>query len=205
VSLARTRDFKTFERLGPVMPPEDKDAAVFPVRFKGRWALVHRPYGDGETIGAHIWMSFSPDLEHWGDFRILLRARRGGWWDANKIGLSPPPLETPEGWLLLYHGVRTTAAGCIYRLGFALLDHEDPTKVIRRTDEWVFSPKEDYERQGDVQQVVFPCGWVLVGDELRLYYGGADTCIAMATASLREILEYMISLPVYKSHRPVWS
>jgi len=203
VSLARTRDFKSFERLGPAMPPEDKDAAVFPTQFDGQWALIHRPYGPGSSFGAHIWLSFSPDLRHWGDFRILLRARRGGWWDANKIGLSPPPLETPAGWLLLYHGVRTTAAGSIYRLGLALLDRDNPWKVLRRSDEWVFGPKENYERQGDVQQVVFPCGWTLDGDELRLYYGGADTCIALATASLSEILDYLTSLPTYRPYTPV--
>lgn len=202
VSLAKTQDFKNFDRLGPVMPPDDKDAAVFPVRFDGRWALIHRPYSAEFHMGAHIWLSFSPDLKHWGDFRILLRARRGAWWDANKIGLSPPPLETPQGWLLLYHGVRTTAAGCIYRLGFALLDRKDPAKVIRRADEWVFGPKEIYERQGDVQQVVFPCGWVLDGDEIRLYYGGADTCIALATGSLSQVLDYLMGLPAYKPYTP---
>ena len=203
VSLARTRDFKSFQRLGPVMPPDDKDAAVFPSQFDGRWALIHRPYGVTAHVGAHIWLSFSPDLKHWGDFRILLRARHGGWWDANKIGLSPPPLETPAGWLLLYHGVRTTAGGCLYRLGLALLDRKDPSTVLRRTDEWVFGPKENYERQGDVQQVVFPCGWVLDGDEIRLYYGGADTCIALATASMAQILDYLTSLPAYVPHKPV--
>jgi predicted GH43/DUF377 family glycosyl hydrolase len=107
VSLARTKDFSSFARLGPVMPPEDKDAAVFPRRFGNRYAMIHRPVSAGSS-GAHIWLSFSPDLTHWGDHHILLHARRGAWWDANKIGLSPPPLETPEGWLLLYHGVRMT-------------------------------------------------------------------------------------------------
>ncbi len=205
VSLARTRDFKSFERLGPVIPPEDKDAAIFPVRFDGRWALIHRPYGSTMTLGAHMWMSRSPDLRHWGDFRILMRARKGGWWDANKIGLSPPPMQTPEGWLLMYHGVRLTASGSIYRLGLALLDLNEPGTVLRRTDEWVFGPKEPYERQGDVQQVVFPCGWVLVGDEIRLYYGGADTCIALATASLSEVLEHLLGLPPYSPYQPAGS
>lgn len=190
VSLATTRNFKTFDRLGPVMPPDDKDAALFPVRFDGRWAMLHRPVGTG-WMGAHIWISFSPDLKHWGDHKIVLRAREGGWWDANKIGLSPPPLETPEGWLILYHGVRHTPAGCIYRLGLALLDLEDPLKVIRRGDQWVFSPKVPYERDGDVDDVVFPCGWILEGDMLRIYYGGADSCIALATASLKDVLDYL--------------
>src|SRR5690606_20073719 len=92
VSLAATDDFVRFERLGAVMTPEDKDAALFPERIQGRWALIHRPVPGGATsLGAHMWISFSPDLKHWGDHEILLRARQGGWWDANKIGLSPPP------------------------------------------------------------------------------------------------------------------
>ncbi len=190
VSLATTRNFKTFERLGPVMPPDDKDAALFPVRFDGRWAMLHRPVGTG-WMGAHIWISFSPDLRHWGDHKIVLKAREGGWWDANKIGLSPPPLETPEGWLILYHGVKHTPSGCIYRLGLALLDRENPAKVLRRGDQWVFSPKVPYERDGDVDDVVFPCGWILEGDMIRIYYGGADSCIALATASLKDVMDYL--------------
>jgi len=191
VSLATTRDFKEFERLGPVMPPEDKDAALFPVRFRGRWAMIHRPVATFPSTGAHIWISFSPDLKHWGDHSILISARRGGWWDANKIGLSPPPLKTDEGWLILYHGVKTTASGAIYRLGLALLDSEDPCRVVFRSDHWAFSPEEDYEVFGDVGQVVFPCGWVADGDRIRLYYGAADTCIALATASLSELLAWL--------------
>ncbi len=196
VALATTRDFSTFQRLGPVMPPEDKDAALFPVQFEGRWAMLHRPVPSFATIGAHIWISFSPDLKHWGDHRILLPARHGAWWDANKVGLSPPPLRTAEGWLILYHGVRQTASGAIYRLGLALLDLENPTVVLRRSNEWVFGPQESYEKLGDVDDVVFPCGWILDGeDELLLYYGAADKCIALATASLKDILDYLRVCP----------
>lgn len=192
VSLAATSDFVNFERLGPVMTPEDKDAALFPERIQGRWALIHRPVPAGAlSLGAHIWISFSPDLKHWGDHEILLRARQGGWWDANKIGLSPPPLKTDEGWLILYHGVRSTAAGCLYRLGLALLDLEDPRRVIRRSNEWVFAPRESYERAGDVSDVVFPCGWTLVDGEIRMYYGCADTSVGLATASLDDLLYWL--------------
>ncbi len=197
VSLASTKDFKTFDRIGPVMPPEDKDAAVFPRRFDGRYAMIHRPVAAGSG-GAHIWLSFSPDLRHWGDHHVLLNARRGAWWDANKIGLSPPPMETPDGWLLLYHGVRHTPGGCIYRLGLALLDLEKPWQVLNRSDEWIFAPEYPYEQHGDVSGVVFPCGWVL--DEatgvVRMYYGGADSCIALATANLAELLDYIKTCPV---------
>jgi predicted GH43/DUF377 family glycosyl hydrolase len=196
VSLASTTDFRSFKRLGPVMPPDDKDAAVFPRRFGGRYAMLHRPVSAGSS-GAHIWLSFSPDLKHWGDHHVLMHARRGAWWDANKIGLSPPPLETPEGWLMLYHGVRHTPGGCLYRLGLALLDLENPSRVLRRSDEWIFAPEESYERQGDVNGVVFPCGWVLDKEsgEIRIYYGGADSCIALATAQLDELLDYLRGCP----------
>ena len=191
VCLAKTRDFHSFERLRAVMPPENKDAALFPDRINGQWAMLHRPTPAMADVGRHIWISFSPDLKHWGDHQILMRARRGGWWDANKVGLSPPPLYTPAGWLILYHGVKQTVNGVIYRLGLALLDLQDPTRVLRRSDEWIFSPEEVYERQGDVDNVVFPCGWTLKGDELRLYYGGGDSCVALATGSLREIMDYL--------------
>lgn len=191
VALALTSDFTSFERYGMVMPPEDKDAALFPRRFGGHWAMIHRPVPAGGT--AHMWISFSPDLRHWGSHKVLMPAREGGWWDARKVGLGPPPIETPEGWLIIYHGVRQTAAGCLYRLGLALLDLEDPTKLVHRGDEWIFGPAADYERTGDVMDVVFPCGVVLGddGDALRIYYGGADTTINLATASVRTLLDWL--------------
>jgi predicted GH43/DUF377 family glycosyl hydrolase len=195
VSLALTRDFREFERHGAIMPPEDKDAALFPRRFGGRWALIHRPMSNYPAVKANIWISFSPDLKHWGDHCVLLEARRGAWWDANKIGLSPPPIETSEGWLIIYHGVRVTPAGCLYRLGLALLDLENPRKVIARGDEWVFGPHEPYERTGDVGDVVFPCGVVLdePSNKVFLYYGAADTSIALATADLTELIDWLKS------------
>ena len=189
VCLATTRDFRDFTRLGIALPPENKDAALFPVKFGGRWAMIHRPVSGG--WGAHMFIAFSPDLRHWGDHRVLMKARAGAWWDAGKIGLSPPPLRTDQGWLLLYHGVRETASGSIYRLGLALLDLEDPTRVIARGDQWIFAPERDYEITGDVDKVVFPCGWIADGDQVRIYYGGADSCIALATASLEDLLAFV--------------
>ena len=197
VAMALTDDFVKFDRLGPIMPPEDKDAALFPRRINGKWALIHRPIAANYVPGAHIWLSYSDDLAHWGDRQVLMHARRGGWWDGDKIGLAAPPLETPEGWLLFYHGVRKTASGSIYRMGLALLDLEDPLKVRRRGEEWIFGPTERYEREGDVDDVVFPGGWVV--DEktglLKMYYGAADSCIAMATASVSDLLEYIRQCP----------
>ncbi len=201
VSMALTKDFETFERLGPIMPPEDKDAALFPRRINGKWLLIHRPIPAHHGPGAHIWISRSNDLNHWGEHQILIPARQGGWWDANKVCLNTPPLETAEGWLILYHGVRQTSAGAIYRLGLALLDLENPSRVLRRSDEWVFGPREPYERAGDVSDVVFPCGWVLdeKTGEIKVYYGAADTCIAMATAQLQDLLEYIKKCPEPKA------
>jgi predicted GH43/DUF377 family glycosyl hydrolase len=190
VSLALTKDFRTFERFGVIMSPEDKDAALLPRRINGYWALIHRPM---TTTGAHMWISYSPDLRHWGSHKIMLQARRGGWWDANKIGLCSPPIETPKGWLVIYHGVRVTASGSIYRLGLALFDLDQPEICLQRGDKWIFGPEAPYERVGDVHDVVFPCGQTIGadGDTINLYYGAADSSIALATASIRCLLTWL--------------
>src|SRR5688572_4679346 len=190
VSLCLTEDFQRFERLGVVMPPEDKDGALLPRRINGEWALIHRPVSHW---GAHIWISYSPDLRRWGSHKLMLEARAGGWWDARKIGLSPPPIETSEGWLVIYHGVRTPCSGCIYRLGLALFDLEHPERCLLRGDEWIFGPQEPYELLGDVGNVVFPCGYTIGpdGDTINLYYGAADTSMALATGSIRSLLDWL--------------
>jgi predicted GH43/DUF377 family glycosyl hydrolase len=190
VSMAMTKDFRTFERLGVVMSPEDKDAALLPRPINGEWALIHRPVG---SMGAHMWVSFSNDLKHWGNDKLMLEAREGAWWDANKIGLCNPPIETPRGWLVIYHGVHQTCAGCLYRLGLALFDLDSPETCLIRGDEWIFGAEKDYERFGDVGYVVFPCGHVVEpdGDTLRIYYGAADHCIALATTRISTLLDWL--------------
>jgi predicted GH43/DUF377 family glycosyl hydrolase len=190
VSLALTEDFKSFERLGVIMPPEDKDAALLPHRINGMWTLIHRPVGGSR---AHMWISSSTDLKHWGDHQLMLEARRGSWWDADKIGLSPPPILTSKGWLVIYHGVRVTCSGCIYRLGLALFDLDHPEICLQRGHAWMFGPEESYERFGDVNNVVFPCGYTIGadGDTLMLYYGAADTSIALATGSVQSLLDWL--------------
>jgi predicted GH43/DUF377 family glycosyl hydrolase len=193
VSLATTKDFHSFKRLGPALPPENKDAALFPRLIGGRYCMLHRPVPAMSGIPANIWISFSHDLHAWGGHRLLLKARAPGFWDAAKIGIATPPLATPEGWLILYHGVRRLGAGDVYRLGLALLDLDDPTHVIRSLDSWLFGPEAPYERMGDTPNVVFPCGWIMDGDEIRMYYGAADTCIALATASLKEVLDCLLN------------
>jgi len=194
VSLALTKDFRSFERYGVIMPPEDKDAALLPRRINGYWAMIHRPV---TTLGAHMWISYSPDLSHWGSHKVILEARRGGWWDANKIGLCSPPIETPKGWLMIHHGVRQTASGSIYRLGLSLFDLEKPHVCLQRGESWIFGPETSYERTGDVNDVVFPCGQTIDadGDTINLYYGAADSCIALATGSIRALLVWLEANP----------
>lgn len=193
VSLAITKNFKTFARLGTLLPPEDKDACLFPRRFNGRFALIHRPIVRDE---AHIWISLSPDLKHWGDHRVLLKTRTA-YWDGARIGLACQPIEIPEGWLMMYHGVRRTTASQIYRTGMALLDKNEPWRVLRRGEEWVLGPSEPYERIGDVSDVVFVTGGVVMEEtnQLYLYYGAADDKVAVAMADMDRVREYIMSCP----------
>ena len=192
LSMAMTRDFRTVERLGMVMAPEDKNGALLPRRIDGSWVLFHRPVS-AMNMRADIWLSRSQDLRSWTAPELVLGSREGAWWDSARIGVGPPPIETPEGWLMVYHGVRLTVAGALYRVGLALLDLDDPSRVIRRCDEWVLGPRAPYELTGDVPGVVFPCGMVhdADSDELRLYYGAADTTVGLATASLADVVEYV--------------
>jgi len=186
VALAKTKDFRKVEKIGIVLPPYNKDAAVFPRRIRGRWMMLHRPVsGDIE----HIWIADSPDLIYWGHPRIVLRERGGAWWDGFKVGAGAVPIETKEGWLLIYHGAKMTPWGPIYRLGIALLDLEDPSKVIARRPFPVLNPFDMFERTGNVPNVVFTCGALVRGEEVWLYYGAADTYVCLATAKLPELLE----------------
>lgn len=190
VALASTSDFKHFERFGLAMQPDDKDAALFPRRFNGEFALIHRLSSDA---GSHMWLSFSPDLRNWGGHMVFMPARRGAWWDANKIGLSPPPIETDRGWLVMYHGVRQHASGSIYRLGLALFDKDHPETCLTRGQSWMFGPETSYETSGDVGGAVFPCGYTVGPDRdtINLYYGAADSSICLATGSIKQMLDWL--------------
>ena len=190
LALALTEDFRHFERRGGLLAPPNKNGALLPRRFGDRWALLHRAMPGDE---GNVWIASSVDLEDWGGHRQVMSRRRGPWWDSTKIGIGPPPLETPEGWLLIYHGVRMVAGGPQYRLGLAPLDLEQPDRCLRRGREWIFAPEASYERMGDVGNVVFACGATVGpdGDTLRLYYGAADTYVAVATASVRRLLEWL--------------
>lgn len=186
VALATTTDWEQVQRKGIVLPPSNKNAMLFPRRINGKWMLLNRPSDGGAT---NIWVVESDDLLYWGNPKRVLGQRSGSWWDGARVGGGAVPIETPDGWLMIYHGVKMVAGIHNYRLGVALLDLDDPSKVIARCDHPVFSPNTPYERVGHGMNVVFTCGAFVRGDEVWLYYGAADTCIGLATAKLDDLLQ----------------
>jgi predicted GH43/DUF377 family glycosyl hydrolase len=186
IELAKTGDFKKYERVALISEPGNKDGVLFPEKINGRYARLDRPIGRG--VGS-IWISYSDDLIHWGGHKVILMPMPGCW-DSYRIGASAPPIRTHKGWLEIYHGVNMTTSGPVYRIGSALLDLKDPSKVIARCDAPILSPREDYERIGDINNVVFACGAIVEPDnEIKIYYGAADTCICVATAKLDSLIE----------------
>jgi len=186
LALARTEDFRSFERVALISEPDNKDGVLFPRKISGRYARLDRPMF-GHT--GNIWVSYSPDLIHWGESRICMPIR-DELWDSWRVGASAQPIETEYGWLEIYHGVKQTAGGPIYRLGAALLDLEKPSRVLCRTAIPILTPREYYERVGDVNNVVFSCGAVMEDEEIRIYYGAADTAICVGMARLDELLRF---------------
>ncbi len=191
IALATTSDFEQVERLGPAFIPGNKDAAVFPRDFSGRHFMLHRPEVGGNE---DIWYASTPHgLSQWSQPGLLMRRRGGPYWDSQRIGLGCPPIETEAGWLVIYHGTKAMGSRSVYRLGLALLDIDDPTKVIARTNDWIFAPDADFEQKGLMPGVVFTCGALVRGDELWMYYGAADTCVGLAVGSLSELLDFILS------------
>ena len=197
VFLGKSKDFRSVERVGVVIAPEDKNAALLPERVGGKWILFHRPTSGFGSSSPGISLSRSADLQSWSPPETVMNPRSGAWWDSLRIGIGPPLVKTDHGWLLVYHGVKETVSGAIYRVGLALLDLDAPTRVLRRAHDWVLGPLEPYERSGDVPNALFPCGLIHDRDrgELRLYYGGADTTICLATASFDEVIEMVLAAP----------
>ena len=193
--LAVTKDFKNWRRLGRVTDSnlDDRDVILFPEKINGKFAMLHRPkQWIGEEYGVEnpaIWIRFSDDLMVWNEPSTLLFGGINDTWQE-KIGGSTPPLRTEEGWLLIYHGVENGGQG-YYRVGVALLDLEDPTKVLARSTEWIMEPEHSYEIEGFYKGCVFPTGNVIVDDTLYVYYGGADKYVGLATCSVKEILDYL--------------
>ena len=184
IALASTQDFKTFRRIALISEPENKNAVLFPRKINDCFVRFDRPVHQG------IWLSYSKDLIYWGD-SICVMESRPGYWDSYRIGAGAPPIETDRGWLEIYHGVKKTASGSIYRLGTALFDLKDPSKLIARGKAPILSPREYYERVGDVDNVVFCCGAILEEktQQVKIYYGACDTCICLGTANLNALVE----------------
>ncbi len=186
IALAEVEDFRHYRRIAVISDAGNKDGVLFPRKINGLYARLDRPTR-GRDDG--IWISYSPDLIHWGLSKCVIHPRKR-YWDSNHIGASAPPILTEHGWLEIYHGVKMTSAGPIYRIGTVMLDAEDPSRVAGRCYVPILSPREDYERIGDVNNVVFACGAITEDDgEVKVYYGAADTAICVASASLEELIE----------------
>ena len=191
IGLAKTKDFKTFTQMENPFQPPNRNAVLFPRKINGNYAMLHRPSDRGHTPFGDIFYSSSPDLIHWGKHRHVFGP--AGGWQSTKVGAGPSPIETKEGWLLIYHGVWTSCNGYLYYAGGALLDLEKPWKVRYRTRDYLLAPTTLYERVGDVPNVVFPSSMVTYPETgmVRIYYGSADTCVSMAEAKLSELISFI--------------
>lgn len=193
IGIGYTHDFKTFHFLENAFLPYNRNGVLFPRRINGYYVMLSRPSDRGHTPFGDIFISQSPDLIHWGQHRFVMSP--SGGWQSTKIGAGPIPIETSEGWLLIYHGVLTSCNGFVYSFGAALLDLEQPWKVIARGGPYLMSPQTLYECVGDVPNVVFPCAALYdpPSDRLAIYYGAADTVTGLAFAYLSEIVDFVKS------------
>ena len=196
IGVGYTFDFGTFYQLDNAFLPFNRNGVLFPRRIRGAYAMLSRPSDNGHTPFGDIFYSESPDLTHWGRHRHVM-APVPWTWQSTKVGAGPTPIETPEGWLLIYHGVLTSCNGFVYSMGAALLDLDEPWRVIARSADYLLSPQVPYEQVGDVQNVVFPCAALVdeAADRLTIYYGAADTVVCLAHAHLSEIVDHLRSAP----------
>jgi beta-1,4-mannooligosaccharide/beta-1,4-mannosyl-N-acetylglucosamine phosphorylase len=191
IGLATTKDFRKFRQMENPLPPANRNCVIFPKKINGDYAMLHRPSDRGHTPFGDMFYSTSPDLVHWGCHRFVFGTLPSTW-QSTKIGPGPAPIETADGWLLIYHGVWTSCNGYLYYAGGAILDRNKPWKVKYRTKDYLLAPTELYERVGDVPNVVFPSSAVVLkGGIMRLYYGCADTCISMAEARVEDVVKFV--------------
>lgn len=188
IMLARTTDFRSIETLGFIAGPDHRNCTIFPEKIGGYYARLERPMGEG-GIG-DIYISYSPDLIFWGKTKLLLE-KNTRYWESAKIGAGAPPVKTDEGWLVIYHACRLGMNGYTYQMGCVLLDLEDPGVIRGKLNEPVMAPEMYYERVGIVGNVVFPTAALRHGgpDELKVYYGAADTCIGLAIGSVSDLVD----------------
>jgi beta-1,4-mannooligosaccharide/beta-1,4-mannosyl-N-acetylglucosamine phosphorylase len=194
IGLGWTKDFKTFVQMENAFLPFNRNGVLFPRKINGEYMMLSRPSDNGHTPFGDIFISRSPDLTYWGKHRFVMGAEKGDYsaWQSTKIGPGPVPIETDEGWLIIYHGVITTCNGFVYRMGSALLDIDEPWKVLYRTRDYIMAPDVPYEQLGDVPNVVFPCATIqdAATGRIAIYYGAADTVTGIAFTTVDELVAY---------------
>ena len=191
IGLAKTTDWKNVERFSLITEADYRNVVIFPEKFNGLYARLDRPHS--EISPWSIWISYSPDLRYWGDSRLIMKPEPYHW-DEMKIGPGAPPIKTDKGWLSIYHGVFPTMDGSVYRLGVALHDLDDPSKIIGVGDNWILQPEEPYEITGYVHNVVFTCGAVPEDDgTVKIYWGGANTVMCVGTARIDDLVDLCLT------------
>ncbi len=193
IGVAWTNDFKTYHQMENAFLPFNRNGVLFPRKINGKFAMLSRPSDNGHTPFGEMFYSQSPDMIHWGSHRhVMAPIENELTWQCTKIGAGPVPIETSEGWLIFYHGVLTSCNGFVYNMGAAILDIDEPWKVLYRTKPYLLNPRELYECVGDVPNVVFPCA-ALCDEEtgrIAIYYGCADTVTALAFCWADEVIEF---------------
>lgn len=191
IGVAYTEDFKTYYQMENAFVPYNRNGVLFPRKIKGKYTMLNRPSDTGHTPFGDIFLSTSPDLIHWGCHRHVMSTTSG--WQSTKIGAGPVPIETKEGWLLFYHGVLTSCNGFVYSMGAALLDIDEPWKVLYRTTPYLLSPQRLYECVGDVPNVIFPCASLFdaPAGRITIYYGAADTVLCLAFTRVDELIDFI--------------
>jgi beta-1,4-mannooligosaccharide/beta-1,4-mannosyl-N-acetylglucosamine phosphorylase len=191
IGVGYTHDFETFYQLENAFLPFNRNGVLFPRRVRGNYAMLSRPSDNGHTPFGDIFYSESPDMQYWGRHRHVMSPANG--WQSTKVGAGPTPIETSEGWLLIYHGVLTSCNGFVYSAGVALLDLDEPWKVMWRSEPYILSPQRLYECVGDVPNVVFPCAALVDAPtgRMAIYYGGADTVVCLAYGYVDELIDFV--------------
>ena len=191
IGIGYTYDFETFTQVENAFLPYNRNGVMFPRKINGKYAMLSRPSDRGHTPFGDMFYSESPDLEYWGHHRFVMQPKGG--WQSTKVGAGPIPIETDQGWLLFYHGVLTSCNGFEYSFGAALLDLDEPWKVLYRTGPYMLGPHEIYERVGDTPNVVFPCATLVDAPtgRIAIYYGGADTVVCLAFAYVDEVIDFI--------------
>ena len=191
IILAQTENFETINRIAPISQADMRNVVLFPEKIDGKYVRLDRPHTN--IIPWSIWISYSDDLIHWGKSQVVIKPVHYHW-DESKVGPGGPPIKTEKGWLHIFHGVFTTMAGAVYRLGAALHDLKDPSRVIGVSDNWILQPEAPWEISGYVPNVVFTCGTIPEEDgTLKIYWGGADTVMCVGTANIEELIELCIN------------